>query len=58
MTTRTVEIETLPFNKASINRLSGYYIDYPVVYFLNNETTVYIGEKVLELEKKKFPGQD
>ncbi|WP_148631117.1 DUF2075 domain-containing protein [Bacillus sp. E214] len=46
MSTSTVKIQTLPFNKASINRLSGYYIDYPVVYFLNNETTVYIGETV------------
>lgn len=42
----TVEIKTLPFNKASIDHLNGYYIDYPVVYFLNNETTVYIGETV------------
>ena len=42
----TVEIETLPFNEASINRLSGSYINYPIVYFLNNDTTVYIGETV------------
>lgn len=41
-----VEIKTLPFNKASVDSMSGYYTDYPVVYFLNNETTVYIGETV------------
>lgn len=49
----TVEIETLPFNKASIDRLNGYYIDYPVVYFLNNETTVYIGETVAVKNRMK-----
>ena len=42
----TVEMETLPFNEAAINRLSGSYINYPIVYFLNNDTTVYIGETV------------
>lgn len=42
----TVEIVTIPFDKASINSMEGYYVDYPVVYFLNNETTVYIGETV------------
>lgn len=41
-----VEIKTMPFNKASIDSMSGYYTDYPIVYFLNNETTVYIGETV------------
>ena len=43
---RKVDIETMEFNQASINRMNGYYIDYPVVYFLNNDTTVYIGETV------------
>ena len=41
-----VDIETMAFNKESINRMNGFYIDYPVVYFLNNDTTVYIGETV------------
>ena len=43
---RKVDIETMEFNQASIDRMNGYYIDYPVVYFLNNDTTVYIGETV------------
>ena len=49
----TVEIETLPFNEASINRLSGSYINYPIVYFLNNDTTVYIGETVAVKNRMK-----
>jgi hypothetical protein len=42
-----VEIKTFPFNKESLERISNEnYVDYPVVYFLNNNTTVYIGETV------------
>jgi DUF2075 family protein len=42
-----VEIKTFPFNKTSIDSISNEnYVDYPVVYFLNNNTTVYIGETV------------
>lgn len=36
----------MPFDRSSIDRMNGYYTDYPVVYFLNNDTTVYIGETV------------
>ncbi|MCS0823921.1 DUF2075 domain-containing protein [Cytobacillus firmus] len=41
-----VDIKTMPFDKSSIDSINGYYTDYPVVYFLNNDTTVYIGETV------------
>lgn len=41
-----VDLKTMPFDKSSIDRINGYYTDYPVVYFLNNDTTVYIGETV------------
>ncbi|MGE8080074.1 GIY-YIG nuclease family protein [Peribacillus loiseleuriae] len=41
-----IEIKTMPFDKTSIDCMNGYYTDYPVVYFLNNDTTVYIGETV------------
>ena len=42
-----VEIKTIPFNKESIDSINNEnYVDYPVVYFLNNNTTVYIGETV------------
>ncbi|MED3575471.1 DUF2075 domain-containing protein [Cytobacillus praedii] len=41
-----IEIKTMPFDRSSIDRMNGYYTDYPVVYFLNNDTTVYIGETV------------
>ncbi|MBM7660413.1 DUF2075 family protein/nucleoside-triphosphatase THEP1 [Bacillus mesophilus] len=42
-----VEIKTFPFNKDSLDSISNEnYVDYPVVYFLNNNTTVYIGETV------------
>lgn len=44
---KTLEIITMPFSQNSINNLSGKgYSDYPVVYFLNNNSTVYIGETV------------
>lgn len=36
----------MPFDRSSRDRMNGYYTDYPVVYFLNNDTTVYIGETV------------
>ncbi|MGN1400306.1 MAG: DUF2075 domain-containing protein [Bacillus sp. (in: firmicutes)] len=42
----TVEIKTMSFDETSVDSINGYYVDYPVVYFLNNETTVYIGETV------------
>lgn len=43
----TLEIKTIPFTKTSIDSLAGkFYSDYPVVYFLNNSTMVYIGESV------------
>ncbi|MGV3263513.1 DUF2075 domain-containing protein [Cytobacillus pseudoceanisediminis] len=41
-----IDIKTMPFDKSSIDSINGYYTDYPVVYFLNNDTTVYIGETV------------
>ena len=41
-----IEIKTMSFDRLSIDRMNGYYTDYPVVYFLNNDTTVYIGETV------------
>ncbi|MFZ3590552.1 DUF2075 domain-containing protein [Bacillus sp. DJP31] len=42
-----VDIRTMPFTKTSIDSINkDYYADYPVVYFLNNNTTVYIGETV------------
>ncbi len=42
-----VDIKTMPFNKDSLESISNeYYTDYPVVYFLNNNTAVYIGETV------------
>ena len=41
-----VNIKTMPFDKSSIDSINGYYTDYPVVSFLNNDTTVYIGETV------------
>lgn len=44
---KTLEIKTMPFTKNSIDSLSGKpYSDYPVVYFLNNNKLVYIGETV------------
>ncbi|USK58246.1 DUF2075 domain-containing protein [Peribacillus asahii] len=43
----TLEIKTMPFNRYSIDSLYGKsYSDYPVVYFLNNNTLAYIGETV------------
>ena len=42
-----VSIKTMPFNKLSLDTLHNkQYTDYPIVYFLNNNTTVYIGETV------------
>jgi len=41
-----VDIKTFPFDKSSLNCMNDYYIDYPIVYFLNNDASVYIGETV------------
>lgn len=50
----TLEIKTMPFTKTSIDSLAGkYYTDYPVVYFLNNNTMVYIGESVAVRNRMK-----
>ena len=44
---KTVEIKSMPFTKSSIDSLSSKtYADYPVVYFLNNNNMVNIGETV------------
>ncbi|MEW4286685.1 DUF2075 domain-containing protein [Priestia koreensis] len=48
-----VEIKTMPFDKKSIDNINGYYTDYPIVYFLNNDTTVYIGETVAVRNRMK-----
>jgi DUF2075 family protein/nucleoside-triphosphatase THEP1 len=48
-----IDIKTMPFDKASIDSINGYYTDYPVVYFLNNDTTVYIGETVAVRNRMK-----
>ncbi|PEL14313.1 DUF2075 domain-containing protein [Bacillus sp. AFS017336] len=41
-----VDIKTFPFKRSSLDYINDYYIDYPIVYFLNNDTSVYIGETV------------
>ena len=44
----------MPFTKSSIDSLNGKsYSDYPVVYFLNNNTMVYIGETVAVRNRMK-----
>ncbi|WP_409296775.1 DUF2075 domain-containing protein [Peribacillus sp. SCS-26] len=49
-----VDIKTMPFNRESLDSLSDkYYANYPVVYFLNNDTTVYIGETVAVRNRMK-----
>lgn len=41
------ELKTWDFNKSTLESIKNdTYFDYPVVYFLNNHTTVYIGETV------------
>ncbi|TAA67907.1 DUF2075 domain-containing protein [Planococcus salinarum] len=41
------ELKTWDFNKSTLDSIkNNTYFDYPVVYFLNNNTTVYIGETV------------
>ncbi|MGH2318613.1 DUF2075 domain-containing protein [Planococcus sp. SE5232] len=41
------ELKTWDFNKSTLESIKkDTYFDYPVVYFLNNNTTVYIGETV------------
>lgn len=40
------KIITFPFDMSSLDYMNDYYNDYPVVYFLNNDTSVYIGETV------------
>ncbi|MGE6489180.1 DUF2075 domain-containing protein [Paenisporosarcina sp. NPDC076898] len=43
----SVEIRKWPFDKTALNTIENeFFLDYPVVYFLNNHTTVYIGETV------------
>lgn len=43
----SVEIISMPLKKSSLDSIHGkYYTDYPIVYFLNNNTKVYIGETV------------
>lgn len=43
----SVEIREWPFDKISLNNIENeFFLDYPVIYFLNNHTTVYIGETV------------
>lgn len=41
------KLKTWDFNKSTLESIKNdTYFDYPVVYFLNNNTTVYIGETV------------
>ncbi|MDJ0331784.1 DUF2075 domain-containing protein [Planococcus sp. S3-L1] len=43
----TIELKTWDFNRNALDSIKkDAYFDYPVVYFLNNNTTVYIGETV------------
>lgn len=43
----SVELKTWKFNRDALDQISNErYFDYPVVYFLNNNTTVYIGETI------------
>jgi len=50
----TLEIISMPFTHTSIDSLQGKpYSDYPVVYFLNNHTMVYIGESVAVRNRMK-----
>jgi uncharacterized protein len=50
----TLEIKSMPFTQISIDSLNGKpFADYPVVYFLNNNTTVYIGETVAVRNRMK-----
>jgi uncharacterized protein len=50
----TLEIISMPFTHTSIDSLHGKpYSDYPVVYFLNNHTMVYIGESVAVRNRMK-----
>jgi uncharacterized protein len=50
----TLEIKSMPFTQKSIDSLIGKpFSDFPVVYFLNNNTTVYIGESVAVRNRMK-----
>lgn len=50
----TLQIETMPFTQSSIDSLyEKSYSDYPIVYFLNNNTMVYIGETVAVRNRMK-----
>lgn len=50
----TLEIISMPFTHTSIDSLHGKpYSDYPVVYFSNNHTMVYIGESVAVRNRMK-----
>lgn len=43
----SVELKTWKFNKDALDQINNErYFDYPVVYFLNNNSTVYIGETI------------
>lgn len=43
----SVELKTWNFNRSALDQIKNErYFDYPVVYFLNNNTTVYIGETI------------
>lgn len=43
----SVELKTWNFNRSALDQINNErYFDYPVVYFLNNNTTVYIGETI------------
>lgn len=44
----SVEIKSWPFDNTALSTIENddFFMDYPVVYFLNNLTTVYIGETV------------
>jgi DUF2075 family protein/adenylate kinase len=43
-----VKIKSWPFDKTALSAIENddFFMNYPVVYFLNNRTTVYIGETV------------
>ena len=51
MMSYSIQVKTLPFDERHIRALKGNaqyrpYLDYPVVYILNNEKAAYIGETV------------
>ncbi len=51
---KTLEIKSMAFNKTSIDSLySQPYSNYPIVYFINSNTIVYIGETVAVRNRMK-----